>query len=291
MIPLAAFALAGCLAVNAGSDGILAGDLAKANPLFSAVPPDAQVALSPAPGVARVFGPAELARLALHWHLPAAPQTEMCFVRPVAAPDPAEFLPAMRKELPRARIEILDYSRHPQLEGEIDFPLGSLQGGRSGAMWMGYVRYGSNRRFTIWARVKVAETVERVVAAVDLRAGEAIAATQVAAETRDEFPSPAPYAKSVGEVVGKWARIAIRSGIAIRLDQIEPPKEVLRGDTVKVEVRNGGVRMEVDALAQGSGALHDTIPVLNTTSKKQFLARVEGKGRVSVEASTARVLP
>jgi flagella basal body P-ring formation protein FlgA len=291
MIPLAAFALAGCLAVNAGSDGILAGDLAKANPLFSAVPADAEVALAPAPGVARVFGPAELARLALHWHLPAAPQTEMCFIRPVAAPDPAQLLPAMRKELPDARIEILDYSRHPQPEGEIVFPLRGLQAGASGAMWMGYVRYGSNRRFTVWARVKVLETVDRVVAAGDLRAGEPIAAASVAAQTRDGFPSPGPYAKSADEVVGKWARVAIRAGSAIRLDQIEPAKEVLRGDTVKVEVRAGSVRMEAEAQAEGSGALHDVIPVQNTTSKKRFLARVEGKDQVSVDASTARVLP
>ena len=291
MIPLAAFALAGCLAVNAGSDGILAGDMARANPLFAAVPPDAEVALAPAPGVARVFGPAELARLALHWNLPAAPQGEMCFVRPVAAPDPSQLLLAMRKELPGARIEILDYSRHPQPEGEIEFPLRGLEAGAQGAMWMGCVRYGSNRRFTIWARVKVLETVERVVAAADLRAGEAIAAAQVVAQTRDEFPVPGAFAKSAGEVIGKWARIAIRSGSAIRMDQIEPPKEVMRGDIVKVEVRTGWVRMEVEAQAEGSGALHETIPVLNTSSKKRFLARVEGNGRVSVDASTARVLP
>lgn len=291
MIPLAAFALAACLAVNAGSDAILAGDLARANPIFAAIPPDIEVALAPAPGVVRVFSPPELSRLALHWRLPAGPQSEVCFVRPVAAPDPAQLLLAMRKELPAARIEILDYSRHPQPEGEIAFPVRGLQAGASGAMWMGYVRYGSNRRFTIWARVKVAETVDRIVATADLRAGEPIAAAQIAAETRDEFPSPGPFAKSVDEVAGKCARIAIRSGTAIRLDQIEPPKEVLRGDTVKVEVRNGGVLMEVDALAQGSGALHDAIPVLNTSSKKQFIARVEGKDRVSVDPSTAKVLP
>jgi flagella basal body P-ring formation protein FlgA len=158
-------------------------------------------------------------------------------------------------------------------------------------MWMGYVRYGSNRRFTIWARVKVVEAVERVVASADLRANQAIAAAQVVGETRDEYPSSGPFAKSVDDVVGKWARVAIRSGSAIRLDQIEPPKEVMRGDAVKVEVRNGAVRMEVEAQAQGSGALHDAILVLNTTSKKQFLARVEGKGRVSVDASTAKALP
>jgi flagella basal body P-ring formation protein FlgA len=290
MIPLAAFALAGCLAVTAGSDRILAGDLAPVSPLFAAVAPDTEVALAPAPGVVRVFGPAELQRLALRWRLPAAPETEICVERPVAAPDPANLLLAMRKELPEARIEILDYSRHPQPEGEIEFSLRGLQAGAGGAMWMGCVHYGSNRRFTIWARVKVLVTADRVLANADLGPGHAVAAAQVIARTRDEFPALGPFAKSLDEVVGKWPRISIRAGSAIRLDQLELPREVVLGETVQVEVRNGGVHMRVDAQAEGSGALHDMIPVLNTTSKRRFLARVEGKGRVSVDASTAQVL-
>jgi|CZKE01.1.fsa_nt_gi flagella basal body P-ring formation protein FlgA len=290
MIPLTAFALAGCLAVSAGSDRILAGDLAPAFPVFAAVAPDTEVGLAPAPGVARVFAPPELQRLALRLRLPAAPETEICVERPVAAPDPAKLLAAMRKELPEARIEILDYSRHPEPEGEIEFPLRGLQAGAGGAMWMGCVHYGSNRRFTIWARVKALVTVERVLAAGDLRSGQAIAAAQVVAQSRDEFPAAGPYAKSLDEVVGKWLRIPIRAGSAIRMDQLELPKDVVRGETVQVEVRNGGVHMEVEAQAEGSGALHETIPMLNTTSKRRFLARVEGKGRVSVDASAAKVL-
>ena len=291
MIPLAAFALAGCLALGAGADSIVAGDLARADPIFAAVAPEAPVALAPAPGVERVFSPAELARLESRWNLPPAPEAAICVARPMAPPDPAELLAAMRKELPEARIEILDYSRHPQPEGAIEFPLRGLQAGANGAMWMGYVRYGSNRRFTIWARVQATVTVPRVLAATDLHAGEAITADRVAAQNRDEFPSPGPFAKSLEEVVGKCPRVAIRAGSAIRLDQVEPAKEVVRGETVEVEVRNGEVRMKVEAQAEASGALHDTIPVLNTTSKKRFLARVEGKGRVSVDASTAKVLP
>jgi flagella basal body P-ring formation protein FlgA len=134
-------------------------------------------------------------------------------------------------------------------------------------------------------------TVERVLALRDLLPGQAIAAAQVAVETRDEFPVVGPLAESLDEVVGRWPRISIRARSAIRLDQIEPPKEVVRGETVRVEVRNGGVRMEVAAQAESSGALHETIPILNTSSKKRFLARVEGKGEVSVDASTAKVLP
>jgi flagella basal body P-ring formation protein FlgA len=270
---------------------ILARDMAPAIPVFASIAPDTALALAPAPGVSRVFSLPELERMALRWGLPAAPETEICVERPVAAPDPAKLLLAMRKEIPEARIEILDYSRHPQPEGEIEFPRRGLQDGAAGALWMGCVHYGSNRRFTIWARVKVLVTVERVLAAGDLRAGQPIAPGQATFQTRDEFPATEPFAKALDQVVGKWPRLLIRAGSAIRLDQLELPKEVARGDTVHVEVRNGGVRMEVDAQAEASGALHETIPVLNTSSKKQFLARVEGKGRVSVDASTAKVLP
>jgi flagella basal body P-ring formation protein FlgA len=290
MISLAAFALAGCLAAAAGSDRILAGDLAPADPVFGAIAPDTEVALTPAPGVTRVFGAAELQRLALRLRLPAAPETEICVERPVAAPDPEKLLAAMREAIPEARIEILDYSRHPQPEGQVEFPLRGLQDGAGGAMWMGFVRYGSNRRFTIWARVKVQVTADRVLAAGDLPAGRAIDAAQVAAGTRQEFPVAAPFAKSLDQVVGRWPRVTIRAGSAVRLDQLELPKEVVRGETVQVEVRNGGIRMEMDAQAEGSGALHETIPVLNTASKRRFLARVEGKGKVSVDASMAKVL-
>jgi len=291
MIPLAAFALAGCLAVSAGADRIVAGDLAAALPAFAAANPDAEVALAPAPGVARVFTAPELQRLAARLSLTAAPQSEICVERPVAPPDPARLLAAMRRQLPDARIEILDYSRHPQPEGGIEFPLRGLQSGAGGAFWYGYVHYGANRRFTIWARVKARVTVTRVVASEDLRSGGPVLAGQASAQVREEAPAAGPFATSLDQVVGRWARVPIRAGSAIRLDQLEAPKEILQGETVKVEVRSGGVRMELEAQAQGSGAVGETIPVLNTASKRRFLARVEAKGRVSVDGPDWRAIP
>jgi flagella basal body P-ring formation protein FlgA len=291
MIPLALFALAGCLAVDAGAVRIDAGDLARAIPAFAAAPPDAEAALAPAAGVARVFTAPELARLAAAWRLPPPPGAAVCFERPVAAPDPAKLLAAMRKTLPKARIEILDYSREPQPEGEIEFPLAGLQPGAAATMWLGTVHYASTRRFAIWARVKVAATTALVLAAADLHPGQAIAAKAVRAETRDGLPSAAPFATSVDEVIGKWPRVAMRAGSPIRLDQLEPAKEVLRGEMVQVEVRSGALRMEAKGQAEASGALDEIIPVLNTSSKKRFLARIEGKGMVSVDPSAARALP
>lgn len=290
MLPMA-FALAGCLAVSAGSDHILAGDLAPAFASMDTVAPETPVALAPAPGVARVFRVGELRRLAARLNLPAAPDTEICVERPVRAPDPARFLAAMQKALPQTSIEILEFSRQPVPEGEVEFPARGLRRGAGGALWVGCVHYAGNRAFAIWARVKVLVAVERVVAVGDLASGQPVAAAQLRLETRQEFPASEPFARTIDQVAGKWPRLPIRAGTAIRTDWLENPREIMRGETVRVEVRDGGAHLELEATAEGPGALGETIPVRNPISKKRFLARVEGKGRVSVDAAAAKVMP
>src|SRR5438477_526330 len=171
MMPFAAFALAGCLAVPAGSDQISAGDLAAAFPAWGSIAPTAALALAPAPGAQRVL------------HIP------------------------------------------------------------------------------------------------ELRA---LDAAQLRLEMRDEFPGAGSFAASIDQVAGRVPRRAIAAGTPLRIEWLAAPKEVTRGETVKVEVVMGGARLELEAQAEASGAIGDTIPVLNPVSKKRFSARVDGKGKVSV---------
>ena len=57
------------------------------------------------------------------------------------------------------------------------------------------------------------------------------------------------------------------------------------GETVKVAVRNGGAQLELEAQAEGSGAVGEIIYVRNPNSHRRFRARVEGAGRVAVDAA------
>jgi flagellar basal body P-ring formation protein FlgA len=291
MIPLAAVALTGCLAVSAGADRILAGDLAAAIPGLKVPAPDVPLALAPEPGVERVFRLPELHRLAerLHWEGELA--ADVCIARPVSLPDPARLLAAMQKALPQAEITILEYGRQPLPDGEIEFPASGLRPGSGSALWTGYVHYAGARRFVLWARVKALVTVSRLIAAVDLQPGKAIAPGEVRSETRQESPLPPPFLQSAGEGIGKWARVPIRAGTPLRAEMLEEPKAVARGDTVIVEVRNGLAHLTMEAQAEASGAVGETVPILNPVSHKRFLARVEGKGRVSVVLATAQVNP
>ncbi len=144
------------------------------------------------------------------------------------------------------------------------------------------MRYAGDRRFPIWARVAVRVRSPRLVAAADLKAGHAVEASQLRVEFREDAPASGAVATSIEEVSGRVPRRTIRAGTALRQDWFDAPKEISRGDTVRVEVRSGGARIEMEALAEGSGSAGQTIPVRNPQSTNCFLARIEGKGRVSL---------
>jgi flagella basal body P-ring formation protein FlgA len=299
MMPLPLFALAGCLAVNPASDRIVASDFVPAFAEMEQARPDALVALAPAPGVERVFRVPELQRLAARFQLAAAPTADICFARRVAPLAPERLLEAMRKTLPGARIEIVESSRQPAPDGELEFPLGGLRGRMAGGppsvLWTGWVRYAGNRRFPVWARVEVSVRVARVLASADLHPGVPIDAANLQAVEREEAPASEAFAASIDDVVGKCPRVPIRAGTPILIRQLGPARDVLRGDKVEVEVRNGGASLKLEGIAEASGSVGDTIPVRNPDSQKRFRARVEARGQVSIDAapgnSARKIMP
>ena len=284
MTTLFLMAVAACLAVGAGSDEIRAGNLVPAYPEMAALDPATPVAHAPEPGVPRVFRAFDLRTLAARFGLPAVPEQEFCVERPVALLDPARLLEAMKSTLPEARIEILEYSRQPAPSGELEFLRRGLRDGalRNGALWAGSVRFAGNRRFLIWARVKVTEAVRRVVAMADLKPGQPVEPGQILEQTREEFPASGDFAVTADQVAGKWPRLALRAGSEVRLDQLADAKDVARGERVRVEVVEGAARLEFEGIAESSGSAGETIAVRNPDTNRRFRARVEGKGRVSV---------
>jgi flagella basal body P-ring formation protein FlgA len=282
MISIASVAVAGCIAVSAGSDHITIRDLAAAFPGFEAGATDRPVSLAPAPGVQRIFRLPELRRLADSLDITTPPERELCFERPVAPINPARVLEVMRKQLPAAEIEILEYSRLPVPDGELEFPVSGLRMTPSGGFWSGSVRYAGGRRYPVWARVRVSVVAPRVIAAEDLKPGRAIEASQLRVEMREDFPAANVFVTSLEQVAGSILERPVRSGTALRAEWLAAPKEVVRGDTVQVEVWIGGAHLKLPAVAEASGAMGQTIPVRNADSKKRFWAQVVGKGRVSV---------
>jgi flagellar basal body P-ring formation protein FlgA len=280
MIPLLAFALGACLAVEATQDQIVAGDLARELPEWAAVPPETGVAIAPAPGVQRVMRFPELRRLAARFSVTGEPTREPCFTLPAAAISPDRMLAVMREQLPDARIAIVEPSRIPAPNGVLEFPMSGLRGG----YWFGRITYGAAHHFVVWARVDVTIPIQRIVATVDLKTGEPIDPHNLRMESTWGRP-PAYLCPTVAELAGLIPRRAIAAGAPVDKQYLDLPKLIQRGDSVKVEVIAGGAHLSLDAIAETSGGLGDLISIQNPDSKRRFRARVEAKGHVSVKGT------
>jgi hypothetical protein len=96
-------------------------------------------------------------------------------------------------------------------------------------------------------------------------------------------------------VVPVWAKIRpvsnneeTRPGITTRSKpqdarQTSPHEEIIRGETVNVEVQSGATRLSFEAYAESTGRAGDSILVRNPGNGRLFQARVMGRGKALVQ--------
>jgi flagella basal body P-ring formation protein FlgA len=278
--PPVASGAAGCLAID--SETVLARDVAAAVPAFAAVPGDFLLGFISGPP--RVFKGADLERLAKNRGIDLSGLPDVCFTRRTFVPQPDQIREAMLKIFAAAKIEIVSTSRQAAPSGEIVFPKSGLQSpSGSEVVWHGYVRYGENGKFPIWARARVTATMTRVVAATDIAVGKPIQKNQVRIESCEDSPLDEITARNLDEVIGLLPKVSLRAGAAVRKSQLEHPTDIAPGELVTVDVFAGGAHLTLKARAQSAGVTGSTILVRNLSSGKDFQAQVTGKGRVTVQ--------
>jgi flagella basal body P-ring formation protein FlgA len=274
----------------AAHDPITAGDLAALLPAFGLLPPDAPIAPAPAPGARRVLRSFELRSLARSYSLDLASPEDLCFEWPMEPLDRDRLLEAMRSALPypETHIEILNTSLQPVPRGRIEFrreDLGTPAAGlRAPAIWRGNVVYGANGRFSIWARVLVSARLPRIVAVETLRRGKPIAPADVRVEYSESFPVPGDLTAGIDQVSGRIPARTIAAGSEIHLSQLLAAADINRGDLVEVEVRSGSTRLAFAARSESQGRSGEHIALRNLSSNRVFQARVDGRGKASVDA-------
>jgi flagella basal body P-ring formation protein FlgA len=268
------------------SERIPVRDFAPALPPMAAAPPEAMAGFSPMPGARRIFSPAEVASLAARYEIALPEPAAVCFEYPVSQIDPARLTEPMQRALPNARIEIVESTKIPAPEGEVEFPRQGLSlptfGSTAPVVWRGFIRYGQYRRFPIWARVRIRAPMRRVVAVAVLPRGLPIEAGGVRVEDYEGFPQGRRPLDNLEQVLGCLPRRPIAAGAPIWAESIETPPDVRRGDTVEVTVRCGAANLSLVATAETGGRTGETISVRNNDTKKLFDARVTGRGRVAV---------
>jgi flagellar basal body P-ring formation protein FlgA len=279
---------AACLAID--GDRVLAADVARQLPAFSTADPEAVVVLAPAPGLQRVLHRAELARIASRLGVLASIDQDLCIER-VAAPlgrEQVEAALAAALAGSDANFDLVEFSRLPVPHGRLEFTrAGLLAPGRGRerepVVWRGRVKYSGTQSVPVWAKVVLKSMRQRVVADVDLIAGQPIAAAQLRVESVEEFPFGESFARETGEIAGKLPRRTIRRGESVRMPLLALPKDVLRGETVEVTVESGSATLSFTGKVETSGQQGDRVLVKNPENGQRFAARVEAKGKVSVK--------
>jgi flagella basal body P-ring formation protein FlgA len=283
---LFAMPIAGCLPVT--GDVIRAADLAQAVPAFAAAPPDTRVGYAPAPGATRTLDVADLDREARRLGIALGDARAVCFQWPLSVPTRERFRRAIEQALdfPEARIEIVETSRHAAPPGPLVFSRSSVKPPASGdatpVQWRGYIEYGTNRRFHVWARVRITASISRVVTTEPLRAGEPIGPGQVRLESFEGFPFGDPAANRLEQVVGQTLRRPLTAGVPVPAHWLEKPLDVKRADVVKVRVRNGAAIILAEGVAEAGGRRGDTISVRNASSGSTFRAKITGPQQVTL---------
>ncbi len=279
-------AVVACTAVR--DPVISAGDLAKADSRFVVVPASAAVGYSPAPGSRRLFSEAEMDRLGKRFSVEGTPH-ELCFEYEMHKLENKAVLEAIERVIPGAEVEILESSSFNVPEGPLEFSKATLPKppqSRPGdpVIWRGHVQYAQGRNFSVWVKLRIAVTAQRVLAVRDMNPGQQIAAADVDVRTVKCFPDAAHWTRTAEEVVGHKLLVLVRAGSAIQTNSVSTGEQlVARGDQVTVEVEAGAAHLRIDSKAESGAGLGGVVKLRNPKSGKIFEALVTGKGSAKVQ--------
>ncbi len=140
------------------------------------------------------------------------------------------------------------------------------------------------RRSSLRFTGSVTETVEAATLTRSLRPGEVIKASDVVVERRPKIELHNDGI-SRDQAVGMAAKSQLRSGQALRADDLIRPLIVQRNEAVTITYEVPGIMLTVRGKAIEAGALGDVVGVLNIQSNRTVQATVTGPGRVSIAAT------
>lgn len=117
-----------------------------------------------------------------------------------------------------------------------------------------------------------------------LRSGSIIGKHDIETITIPEKSLPQNIALNASELIGTTPRRMLSSGEPVKINEIEAPKLVERGDAITMTFKRGALELTAKGKALENGAIGDTIRVVNTGSKKTLEAIVTASQEVSIQS-------
>jgi flagellar basal body P-ring formation protein FlgA len=91
-------------------------------------------------------------------------------------------------------------------------------------------------------------------------------------------------------IAGLTARRMLRANVALQTYDIKKPILIKKGELVTVTYAEDGIELTAQGQAQAEAGLGDTVPILNTRSRRTIDARVTGSGSATVLVPNAATL-
>ncbi|MBI5063028.1 MAG: flagellar basal body P-ring formation protein FlgA, partial [Desulfatitalea sp.] len=136
------------------------------------------------------------------------------------------------------------------------------------------------KRTSVSAYIEVWQAV--VLTAKPLGRNQPITREDLQLETMNMARVPANAILSMDQLIGRRANRAIAVNSILRVDQVDLPPIVRKGDVVQVLAESAQLKITTQAVAQENGGVGQKIQVMNVASKKNVHARI-------VDAQTVKV--
>lgn len=135
--------------------------------------------------------------------------------------------------------------------------------------------------WTLYVTVTVAQSQKVVVAARPVMAGQILAPGDltIAQEPVQNYAGRQVF-YDTSSLVGADALISLQAGTIVSAENIGQPVVVKAGQLVTVEVISGGVEVSINAVANETGRIGDTILLTNPSSGRRFSALVTATGPI-----------
>jgi flagella basal body P-ring formation protein FlgA len=148
----------------------------------------------------------------------------------------------------------------------------------------------ATRRAPIRLMGVLTETFEAAVPLRTLAQGEIVKASDLTLTRRPKSELVAAAVATVEQAAGLIAKRALAAGKPIRQADLMKPELVARNETVTIVFEMPGIMLTTRGKALEAGAQGDLVNVLNVQSKRTVQATVTGPGRVTVFATTPRIV-
>lgn len=283
---------AACISI--GGREILAGDLAKANPAFSALDPALPFSFAPSAGSQRIVSSFEIDRWAARHGLEGMHAGDLCFERSTRTLDKEDVLNAIEQVLGSnyedLRVEVAEVCSCDVPAGRLEFPLDGANSPpatqpEAPILWRGHVIAADGIKYPVWARVRAVASISVVRAVATLRTNQVIRKQDIETERVQASPLAFNAKQSISFYEGRVLNTSVARGSILKAELVHAPFDIEKGSLVSVNVLSGNAHLTLAARADSAGNLGQEITLRNPAGTK-FQARVTGPGKAEVLVST-----